>query len=213
MTILVTVPHQHWIRAELAATLLRLQQDGRYGLTVEFPCDRPYENTLNAIVRRMRDGAWDYWLSIDADNPPQRNPLDLVALDKDVIGLPTPVWHYRGGVRERPIYWNAYRYDPATDAYREWTEREGLQQVDAVGSGCLLVARRVLDHPGLQQGAFLREWHADGTVRLGADLAFCRRVLLAGFTVWCHFGYPCHHFAEVDLDLAARAIKGLVEAR
>ena len=33
----------------------------------------------------------------------------------------------------------------------------------------------------------------------------------AGFTLWCHFGYPCRHFNEIDLHDAALAIKGLLK--
>lgn len=209
MKVLVTVPNEHWVHAQVSAITNRLLFDGRYRVRIEYPCHRPYENNLHHIVRDFVASDCDYWLNIDSDNPPLRNPLDLVALDKDIIGLPTPVWHYTGTEGERPIYWNAYRWDPAASAYREWSVREGLQEVDAIGSGCMLIARRVFEHPDLQRGAFTRELHDDGTVNVGADLAFCGRAKLAGFSIFCHFHYPCHHFNEIDLDEAARAIKGL----
>lgn len=208
--ILVTVPNEGWIHATVAHVLLRLLQDPRYSIRIEMPRHRPYENNLHHIIRDVLDGPYEHWLNIDNDNAPQRNPLDLVALDKDILGLPTPVWHYTGADGERPIYWNAYRWDPAVDAYREWPDRVGLQQVDAVGSGCVLVARRVLEHPAMRGGPFTRRLDRDGRVDTGADLMFCERARLAGFDIWCHYDYPCHHANEIDLAVAERVVNGAV---
>ena len=209
--VLVTVPNEHWIHRQVVYTLLSLLRDERrYALSIRLPAAKPFENNLHHIVGEfLRDG-FDFWLSMDSDNPPQRNPLNLVELDLDVVGCPTPVWHYQGGPRERPIYWNAYRYDPTVDAYREHTPREGLQRVDAIGTGCFLVARRVFEHPAMQRGAFTRKLHLDGRVDRGNDFSFSERAREAGFSIWCHYDYPCHHFNELDLDQVARALKGLL---
>ena len=175
------------------------------------PAAKPYENNQHQIVREFLQEGFDFWLSMDSDNPPIRNPLDLVALNLDVVGLPTPVWHWTGkGEHERPIHWNAYRYDPDVDAYREYLSREGLQQVDAIGTGCFLIARRVFENPVMQRGAFTRKLLPDGVVDRGNDFSFSERAREAGFQLWCHFDYPCRHFNEIDLHDAALAIKGLL---
>ena len=156
-------------------------------------------------------GDWNLWLSMDADNPPEQNPLDLVELDRDVIGCPTPIWHYTGEKPgERPIYWNAYQYDPDTGAYREYPWRTGLQEVDAVGTGCLLMARRVFENPEMRKGAFARKLNADGTVERGNDISFCERAREQGFKIWCHYDYPAEHISEIPLNECARAFKALV---
>jgi hypothetical protein len=46
---------------------------------------------------------------------------------------------------------------------------------------------------------FHRKWNDDGTIKLGSDLAFCEKVIEAGFEVWTHLGYPCSHHKELDL--------------
>jgi GT2 family glycosyltransferase len=189
-----------------------LQQDGRYQLRFEFPSHRPYENNLHHIVRDFCKSDFDFWLSMDSDNPPMKNPLDLVELDKDVLGLPTPVWHYTNKPGERPIYWNAYDYVVESDAYREHPTRDGLQRVDAIGTGCFLLARRVFDHPGMREAPFRRKLHPDGTVHKGNDISFCERARARGFEIWAHYGYPCWHYNDnIELAEVESAIRGLWE--
>ena len=157
----------------------------------------------------MRDflkGDYDYWLSFDSDNPPTQNPLDLVEYDRDIIGCPTPVWHFDGKHKgERPIYWNVYDYVKEKGAYREYAKKEGLQKVDAVGTGCVLFARRVFENPEMQKGAFTRKLYPDGRVGKGNDISFCERAREQGFEIYAHFGYPCLHFNELELTEVIRA--------
>lgn len=211
MKILVTVPNQHWIHKHVVHKLMLLQHDRRYQLRFEFPSHKPFENNLHHIVKTLLESDCDFWLSMDADNPPMQNPLDLVEYDLDIIGCPTPVWHYKGGAGERPVYWNAYDYDAESDAYREHTERDGLQKVDAIGTGCFLVARRVFENPNMQKGVFTRLLYDDGRVRKGNDMSFCEKARENGFSVYAHYGYPCNHFCEVELNEVVGAFRGLYE--
>lgn len=209
-SILITVPCLHWIHKAVVRCLLLLSMDKRYKVKIEWPSNKPYENNLHHIVKDFLEGGYDYWLSMDADNPPLENPLDLVALDKDIIGLPTPIWHYNGKPGERPIYWNVYKiHGDGSKGYNEWQPREGLQKVDAIGTGCFLIARRVFEDPNMQNGAFTRKLNPNGTVERGNDISFCERARECGFEVWAHFDYPCNHFSEIELNEVARAIKGL----
>ena len=210
--VLITVPNQHWIQKHVVHKLLLLQQDSRYRIRIDFPSQKPFENNLHHIVRDFLRDDFDYWLSMDTDNPPRNNPLDLVEYDLDIVGLPTPIWHYKGDKSgERPIYWNAYDYDESTDAYREHQEREGLQKVDAIGTGCFLVARRVFEHPEMQKGAFIRKLYKDGRVYKGNDISFCERARENGFNIHAHFSYPCNHFSELELNEVVAAFRNLYE--
>lgn len=200
-----------WLHKTVAAALLRIQHDRRHRLRFIMPSHRPFENNLHHIVNDFMAGGEDFWLSIDNDNPPLKNPLDLVDLDLDIVGLPTPVFHWTGKAGERPIYWNGYDYVPETDAYREHMPKEGLQRVDAVGTGCFLVSRRVFENPTMRLGAFQRQWNVDGTVERGNDIAFCERAREQGFEIWCHYDYPCNHIVEVPLNDIVASIKGLID--
>ena len=212
-SVYITVPNEHWIHQHVVEKLLWLLIDGRYGLKINLPSRKPYENNLNHIVNEFMESGFDFWLNIDADNPPRNNPLDLVELDKDIIGLPTPIWHYIGKKGERPVYWNAYDYVPESQdkAYKEHANRDGLQKVDAVGTGCILIARRVFENAEMRKAPFSRKLHPDGTVYKGNDISFCENVRENGFEIYCHFNYPCNHFSEVELNEIVEAFRNLYE--
>jgi GT2 family glycosyltransferase len=208
--VLISFPNTGWIHKLVFMVGVKLLSDRRYDSKIIVPTHNPYENNLHHIVNDFVAGGYDYWLNIDADNPPMNNPLDLIELDKDIIGCPTPVYHFTDKVKgERPWYENAYKYSPRDDAYLEWPNKVGLQRVDAVGTGCMLMARRVFDHPEMRKGAFTRKLNPDGTVDRGNDISFCERARENGFKIWAHYDYRCQHFNELEMHEVIRAFHGV----
>ncbi len=208
--ILISVPNLGSIHKLVCIALLKLIQEKRHKVNVIMPTHCPSENNLHHIVNDFIGDNYDYWLNIDSDNPPIKNPLDLVELDKDIVGLPTPVWHFTNKIEgERPIYENAYRYVHKEGAYKEWPVKKGLQKVDAIGTGCFLVARRVFDNPEMRKGAFTRKLNPDGTVDKGNDISFCERARAQGFEIYAHFDYRCRHFNELELHEVSKAFYNL----
>lgn len=201
MKVLLSVPNTGWIHKSVMMAAVRIITGSPgHDVTLITPTWKPYEQSMNRIAFDFRAGDWDYWLSIDADNPPQRNPLELIQFDLDVVGLPTPVFNNSDG--GWPIYWNAL--DKVEDGYKQHSPDPGnLAEVDAVGSGCLLVHRRVIE--GVQPVWFVRETDEIGRVTRGPDFHFCDKVKAAGLHVWTHYGFPCRHFNEVELTEAMEA--------
>jgi hypothetical protein len=209
-SVLISIPNKGWIHKLVSLATNKLLSDGRYKVNIIYPSHNPFENNLHHIVNDFIAGNYDYWLSIDADNPPMSNPLDLIELDKDIIGLPTPVYHFTDKIKgERPWYENVYQYVSESDSYREWPIKKGLQEVDAVGTGCFIIARRVFDHPEMRKGAFTRKLYPDGTVYKGNDISFCERATECGFEIFAHFDYRCQHFNEIEMHEVIRAFHGV----
>lgn len=216
MKVLVSFPTgDRWVHTENVQALLRMcyevKELGLEEITPIFPRHRPFENNLHHCVKTLLAGEWDYWLTIDADNPPKKNPLELVVLGKDIIGCPTPIWRCVN-YETWPWYWNAYDMRPDGTGYQPHPPGRGLQEVDAVGTGCVLFHRRVFEHADLRHGAFQRTFHDDGTVNFGNDLAFCQRAKQAGFQVFTHWGYPCDHKVEVPMLELINAVNGAIRA-
>lgn len=201
--VLISVPNEGWIHKSVCFVTDKLLADRRYQVSLIRPTHRPYENNLHHIVNDFMAGDYHYWLNIDSDNPPVNNPLDLVALDLDIVGLPTPVFHWTGEKKgERPFYWNGYKLVSEEEGFKEWSERKGLQEVDASGTGCFMVSRRVFNHPEMRKAPFQRICKEDGTVEYGNDLAFSMRARKCGFKIHMHYDYPCDHHHEIPfLDM------------
>ncbi len=206
--VLITCIHGGWIADDTVSALLDLSRERRVECTIERPqttASRPYVSVLNATARMMVSEGFDFWINLDADNSPRKNPVDLIFCDKDVIGCPYPIWI--SGKAPRPYVWSAFDHAPELGQYdyrMHKPEANELEQVDAVASGCMVIARRVLEN---LKAPFSRVWDEWGEVVCGTDLAFCGRVREAGFQVWCHYGNPCRHFKQIELTEAVAAIE------
>ena len=194
--VLISVPNQGWVHRNVIFAVIELLQDQRVQTTLIMPTHSPYEHNMNRIALDCVKGEYDFWLNIDADNPPMRNPLDLVFLDLDVVACPTPQWHDGGVKDERPYYFVACDKAGVDGGYKEHLVKDNLQEVDAIGSGCMLVARRVLT---VVRKPFERIYDDDGLVIKGADFNFCDKAKFYGFRIFAHYGYPCRHYKEIDM--------------
>ncbi len=202
MRILVTIPTTGRECSEVKAACLGMSHDTRAEIVIESRVAAPYAHNMNAIALDVVRGGYDYWITFDDDNPPRSNPIDLVFLGKDIIGCPTPVWCFNRPDK-LPYFWSVFTELP--DGLHEPYKGpfDGLQRVDAVGSGCMVIARRVLE---AVRAPFMRQWDENGIVTLGCDLSFCRKARAAGFEVYAHYGHPCRHFKTVDLTEVVESI-------
>ncbi len=201
--VLLTVCSMGWIHRSIMPQIIWAAKDTRVAqCDYNFPVDGLYETKMNCMAKEVIDQEYDFWLNIDDDNGPTKNCLDLLELDLPVVGFPTPIWKDDGDPEKAPFMYNACDEVPAHTGeptkYIQHFPLEGLQVVDAVGSGCMLVARRVL--LALKFPMFVRMHNEDGTdITKGPDYYFCEQVRKAGFEVHAHFRYNCNHIKEVEL--------------
>lgn len=198
MIVDIAVPNTGTIRTGLAAALLRLAFDGRYALNFSFRIAQPVANNCNQIVQQFlglpEEHAYLLILGSNVVPLPEHNPLDLVELDCDVVGLPCPIWKGERDPGDN-VVWNIV----GSDRVHLWQSPRGrLLQVEGIGSGAMLIARRVLEHSDMR-GPFRDMWDANGVRTVGEDLQFCYRANAAGFTVWAALDYVCEHEKLVPL--------------
>ena len=131
----------------------------------------------NMTIRKMLDGGFDYWLSVDTDLILDPWTLyRLIEADKDIVS---------------EIFWtqhwcNAWMYDQYTPPEREWYN-PGLYRTGMTGA-CTLVKRKVFEAgvdytpiPNIRKA--LR----------GEDRHFCVRAACAGFEMWVDTHCPATH--------------------
>lgn len=212
----IGVPHLgglpgYWVKSFAA---LKKGPTDQYFLTMVE--NHPVDLARNLIVETFLDNAQaTHLLFLDADMTFPRNAVEqLLRADKDIVSgtyfarADTPTPHVYDFVRvdEAGVAWYATK---ATE-FTRWAKRtRGLAEqgneslfepylvnADAVGAGCLLIKREVLER--------MYEVYADDHYpwfknhpgsRGGEDFTFCERARALGYEVWADFGVQCAHYA------------------
>ena len=186
MRIHIAIPNQGWIHKNVfRACLAMINEPHGHTVSMSFQSDKPIDSNRNKIIKEfLADKDNEVLLFIDSDNPPSANVMHLADLDLDILSFPTPIWYSElssAGLGHQPNIWNSFKQVGDVE-WREWPPQKGLIEIDACGSGCVMIQRRVLEHPDMKP-AFKRIWDDDGAAVVGSDLLFCKRAKEAGFKV------------------------------
>ena len=190
--VLVAILHQGYIRPELCSMVGIMKGDPRAEVSVLYSNQKPSENNRNFTSHLALEKGFDYFITIDHDVVPLKNPIDLVLLKLDVVGFAVPQWNMSDP--KFPIY--LVGMDRVPDGYKEHKNKEGLQEVDAVGTGCLVLSRKVVE---AVKAPFVRKWNEEGMAITGLDFYFCEKAKELGFKIYCHYDYLANHFKEIGL--------------
>lgn len=197
--IYLAVLEQGEIRAELAQALLSITHQYDYNVDVGFHCDKPISYNRNKIVQTfLQDKKYDYLLMLDGDNVPPATILHLADFDKDIIcGLS---FGWQKGLVIPSVF---RRKKDGTYTIAPFNGDEGLIEVDAAGSGQMMIARRVLEK---LRYPFRNEYDRDGIKKIGLDLNFCQRAKELGFKTWVHLNYISDHMVTFNLKDVYRVL-------
>jgi len=196
--IYLAILNQGWIRTELVQRILQWSQQAKYRISITFPAHKPISNNRNIIVQKFLERPeFDYLMMVDSDIVPPENIMNLADFQKDIIGGLCFAW------QQQTIIPLVLEYDPKRNPEKpyhiiEFDGSEGLVECDAIGTGCMLIKREVLEHPKMK-APFTNYYDENGIKKEGLDLSFCRRAKELGFKVYCHLDYPCSHWTPFDL--------------
>lgn len=157
----------------------------------------PISSNRNMIVKRFLKTDCNWLLMIDDDVVPFHNPLELVALNMDVVGMPALV-----RASGQTMVWTAYVPHSDGVGYSaldldSFDDMFDLLEVAIVGTGCILIKREVLE---AIKAPFHSEFDEDGIQTYGTDFAFCRRATKAGFKVHTTIHRRCEHFKKIGFN-------------
>lgn len=140
----------------------------------------------NAITKHMLDVGAEWVLYLDDDHILHNSTLtQLLAHDKDVIS-----GHYtRRQPNFNPVLFDVEMEDGSFHWKQLRADERGLVKAAAVGAGCLLVKRKVIE-------ALTEPYWTLGQINpssWGDDLHFCSRIRKAGFEIYMDLENPVGH--------------------
>ncbi len=207
ISVMVAVLTQGTVSFHLSDMLVKMVVDcletKKYEPTILYSKQTGVDNNRNIIVRRFLESKNEYLLMIDEDNPPLKNPLELIDLGKDVVSYPTLM--FKGDVGK--LAFNVFK-EVKVNGKKDWQTmvydgKNKLFEADRTGSGCILIKRKVLE---TIKAPFNTKKAKDGVRMAGEDMEFSRKVKAAGFKIWGHWDYCCSHYKTIDLMAVAELI-------
>jgi len=205
--IYVAVLNQGYIRVELVFLLINMFQQKKYKIFLDTPAGKPIEHNRNVIVQNFLKSGYDYLLMLDNDIIPPMNVIELADHEKDIVGMVCFAFKAKPN-RIMPLvleYKGKNEDGRASYNIPDLENKDGLIEVDAVGTGAIMIHRRVFEHKDMKH-PFQNYWNEDGIRTEGLDLSFCRRAKEAGFKVWADLNMVASHWTELDLKIFYEAL-------
>lgn len=204
ISVMIAIPNTGWIIGGLETRIARWIMEKDFNVKQIFARNKPTYSNRNIIAKEFLESDCDFLLTIDSDTVPTKNPLDLVEHDLDIVGGVYPTW------KNDDYIWLAC-WEKEDGSYVQYKKAgKGLQEVDALGTGCLCVKREVLEKMPMPFIDKVRE--GTGDRELGHDLYFCKRAREMGYKVWADWDLICEHTKELPIIPIINAINKSYEA-
>lgn len=184
MNIFIGIPHIGNLRTELVLFLMKLKNQKIY-----FSHRMPIDDNRNHIVDEFLKTDSSHLLMIDSDIQPCDNILEMVSNDVDICCgaictnkggevIPLAMMKVDGGYKCKRVLNN------------------GINEVDAIGTGCIMIKREVLEK---MSQPYFQFKYKDGKLVNGEDFDFCYKAKELGFKVYYDASYKCNHFQTYPL--------------
>lgn len=162
---------------------------------VYHPFLSPVDHARNTIVKNFLETNCTHLMMVDDDIvPPEEAVEKLLSHDKDIVAAACPlISPDKTGKLVTSI--NAYNLDE--DDMYSGVELTGIQKVDAVGTGCIMIKRKVLER--LKVPPFITEYTSNGIKYRGEDINFCYQASLIGYDTYVDFDLKCKHIKQCNL--------------
>lgn len=184
--------NQGSVRVEQVPLLIDTLDENIYDVSYSFPANKPISYNRNKLVKDFLETDADFLLMLDDDCIGDERLIKLADYDKDVIGGVC-----FGFMQQQIIPFCLTKNEMGTyDLSDEFSLNTGVIEVDAIGSGCMMIKREVLENI---PSPFLNEYDPEGIKTAGLDLAFCRRAKEQGYRIWCNTDLLVSHWTTVDL--------------
>ena len=162
---------------------------------VYHPFLSPIDHARNTIVNDFLHTDCSHLMMVDDDIVPPFEALErLLFHNKDIVAAACPLI---GPNKEGDLITTMNAYNLNKDKEYIIVESTGLQMVDAVGTGCMMIQREVFEN--MRVAPFVTEYNADGIKYRGEDLNFCYQAKLNGIDTYVDFNIKCKHIKPCNL--------------
>jgi hypothetical protein len=166
----------------------------------------------NVLAQKFLSSDAKVLFFIDDDVTPKPNVLDMLRHlnDYDIVGGPYPMVHPPVCDIPTPCALQTAA-DTSFQPLPEIFSLAGVHPCDALGTGCMMIRRSVLESPGILPFRFGVDEH--GVMRASEDIMFCVNAKKAGFTLAADFDQIPDHCHTVSLNTMHNAyLKRMVKA-
>ena len=185
----ILMPVLDHIKAHTEDSLYKLRTFSKDVIAIEDKLigSRNIQLARNLLVARvLKDNNISHVCMIDADMtfPPQTLKY-LLAADKDVIGVLYTT-------RAKPIYFCAFKQTGQNHFEPIYQFKHAVEEVDAVGSGFMLIKREVLK--GMETPFAISGNYTE-------DVEFCLRARKRGFKIYVDTRIRCGHIGDYEFTV------------
>lgn len=153
----------------------------------------------NKLVQQFLQTDATILLFIDDDVVPRPHLFDMLQhLDTyDIVGAPYPMIHPPVCPIPTPCAFKIvkqHHFQPLHDIFI----LQGIQPCDAVGTGCMMIKRAVLENPKVMP--FQLGVDGNGVMRVSEDILFCQRATEQEYTIGADFDQVADHLHTLSLN-------------
>lgn len=167
---------------------------------------KPADYARNVCVKEFleHESLSRLWF-VDSDVLPKtRECIRLLLSDDDIVGGAYDIWGQDR--KDGPVRPTATTYIEAPQGgwYPAKVPDDGFYNIDAIGTGMMVIKRRVLADERLwkngTKGAVFQNIYGDmGNIIISEDLDFCKRAKALGYTVVAHGAAKVGHIKTVNV--------------
>jgi hypothetical protein len=201
LKIFLRIPTAHGVDREMTRWLVWFAREmPDADIDIHYSCWGVVENRNEICRQFLKSDCTHLWM-LDSDTIPPRN----LSLLEDV-----EAHHCLNGIYQHltphGLIWDVWHKTPegkfVPRPQRKWP-KEKVFEVDAVGTGCMMLDREIVD------GMMPFGGHLFEKTDQGEDFNFCNEARDQGFEVMVNSHYRCDHQKDVSLKLLSRITKGI----
>lgn len=191
-SVFIAVPNTGNMRVELTSFLMSTIHKCEFlsKTFLFFPQKRPIDANRNHIVEKFLESGFDYLLMIDSDIAPASNVIEMIKNDVKICSADIHAYRPEGRIRL------ALKKEKRGYSCAQINEDE-VNEVDACGTGCLLVHRDVFEK--IKTPYFKFQYDEKGALIKGEDFYFCDKARDEGFKINYDARYKTAHYTTISI--------------